>query len=70
MNEIMINGPVVAEFQLFDDFLTYKGGIYQHKQGKSHGYYYAKILGWGIDTRTQVPFWKAAASFGKNWGKK
>jgi hypothetical protein len=70
MEEMMKNGPVVTEFKLFDDFLNYTSGIYQHKTGKLRGYYYVKITGWGIDTRTQVPFWKAAASFGSNWGKK
>jgi hypothetical protein len=67
MDEIMANGSVVAEFELYEDFFTYSGGIYQHKEGKSHGYYYAKILGWGTDGG--INFWRAAASFGKNWGK-
>jgi hypothetical protein len=70
MDEIIKNGPAVSQFRLYDDFYNYTGGVYQHKSGKLNGYYYAKILGWGIDTRTQVPFWKAAASFGSNWGKK
>jgi hypothetical protein len=66
----MKNGPVVSEFELYEDFLNYSGGIYQHKTGKRHGYYYAKILGWGIESGTKTLFWRAAASFGKNWGKK
>jgi cathepsin B len=70
MDEIIKNGPVIAEFELFDDFLSYKSGIYHHKNGKLRGYYYAKILGWSIDADTQLPFWRAAASFGRNWGKK
>jgi hypothetical protein len=69
MDEIMKNGPAVAEFELYDDFLSYKGGIYQYKLGKKLGYYYAKILGWDIND-VRMPFWKAAASFGNNWGKK
>lgn len=68
MNEIMRNGPLVAEFELYDDFLNYTGGVYQHKTGKIHGYYYAKIIGWGKD-KTGLSFWRAATSFGKNWGK-
>jgi hypothetical protein len=69
MEEIMKNGPMVAEFDLYDDFINYTGGIYQHKEGKLHGYYYAKILGWNQDT-TGLAFWIAAASFGSNWGRK
>jgi cathepsin B len=68
MDEIKKNGPVVAEFRLYEDFYNYSGGIYQHKKGKLIGHYYAKIVGWG--ERDRVKFWRAAASFGKNWGKK
>jgi hypothetical protein len=69
MDEIMKNGPVVAEFELYEDFLNYSGGIYQHKTGKLLGYYYAKILGWNTDNASGQSYWKAAASFGSNWGK-
>jgi cathepsin B len=67
MDEIIREGPVVAEFKLYSDFLNYSGGVYQHKTGKLHGYYYAKIIGWGKSE--QVEFWRAVASFGPNWGK-
>jgi hypothetical protein len=52
MNEIIDRGPVVAEFALYEDFLFYKSGVYQHTTGKLYGYYYAKILGWGRDKNT------------------
>jgi cathepsin B len=68
MDEIMTNGPVISEFRLYEDFYNYSGGIYQYKEGKLLGYYYAKILAWGEDEG--VKFWSAAASFGSNWGKK
>jgi hypothetical protein len=68
MDEIMKNGPVVAEFILYEDFINYAGGIYKHTTGKLLGYYYAKILGWG---KNEVGlYWRAAASFGSDWGKK
>jgi hypothetical protein len=67
MQEILINGPVIAQFELYSDFLNYSGGIYQHETGKLLGYYYATILGWGRDG--QIEYWRAAASFGPNWGK-
>jgi hypothetical protein len=68
MHEIKKNGPVVAQFMLYSDFLNYSGGIYQHKGGKLLGYYYAKILGWNKDN-SGLLYWKAAASFGSNWGE-
>lgn len=67
MDEIMTNGPVITEFELYEDFFNYSSGVYQHKTGKLYGYYYAKIIGWGVTDDT-VSFWRAAASFGKNWG--
>jgi cathepsin B len=67
MEEIMKNGPVVAEFRLYNDLVSYKSGIYEHKKGKFLGHYYAKIVGWGKD---EQPYWRAVASFGQNWGKK
>jgi hypothetical protein len=70
MDEIMKNGPVIAQFEFYEDFYNYSGGVYQHKTGKLHGYYYAKILGWG-QTNEGQSFWKAAASFGSsNWGNR
>jgi cathepsin B len=67
MEEIMKNGPVVAEFRLYTDFYNYTGGIYVQTQGYRHGYYHAKILGWGTNDKGQS-FWRATASFGKKWG--
>jgi cathepsin B len=68
MDEIMKNGSVIAEFKLYEDFYNYTGGVYHHKNEKLHGYYYAKILGWGNDEG--IEYWLGAASFGKNWGRK
>jgi hypothetical protein len=74
MDEIMKNGPVVAEFELYENFINYTGGVYREAKGKALGYYYAKVIGWGIDNKSEpgieLRFWRAAASFGKNWGKK
>lgn len=68
MKEIMANGPLVAEFILYEDFLSYSSGIYEHVTGNEIGYYYAKILGWGLDLEKEA-YWIGAASFGSNWGK-
>lgn len=29
----MTNGPVEAAFSVYEDFLTYKSGVYQHTTG-------------------------------------
>jgi cathepsin B len=35
--EIMLNGPVEATYMLYEDFLYYKEGIYQHIIGSELG---------------------------------
>jgi cathepsin B len=47
MNELMENGPLVAEFEMYEDFLSYSSGIYKHENGKFIGYHYVKLIGWG-----------------------
>lgn len=37
MNEIMTNGPVVAQLDLYDDFVYYDEGVYKHEIGAHLG---------------------------------
>ena len=66
--EILKNGPVQTEFQVYGDFLNYKSGIYQHTTGGKLGFYSAKIVGWGVEN--DVKYWTAASVHGKEWGEK
>lgn len=68
--EILKNGPVHTEFDVYSDFLNYKSGIYQHVSGGRLGFYSAKIVGWGVDKSTNTPYWLASSSFGSSWGEK
>ena len=43
---IMTNGPVPTYFQVFDDFLKYKQGVYRHRWGDYRGIHYVCIVGW------------------------
>jgi cathepsin B len=47
--EIMTNGPVEGAFSVYEDFLTYKSGVYTHTSGQMLGGHAIKILGWGVD---------------------
>jgi cathepsin B len=33
----MTHGPIEASFTVYDDFLTYKSGVYHHTTGASLG---------------------------------
>jgi cathepsin B len=66
--EIYLHGPVEAAFTVYEDFLTYKSGVYQHVTGQELGGHAVKILGWGIWTDGKTPYWTVANSWNNGWG--
>jgi len=64
--EIMTNGPVEGAFTVYEDFLAYKSGVYQHRSGGMLGGHAIKILGWGTDSGTD--YWIVANSWNEDWG--
>ncbi|XP_076155775.1 cathepsin B [Alosa pseudoharengus] len=67
MREISENGPVEGAFSVYEDFLLYKGGVYQHVTGSEVGGHAIKVLGWGVDNDT--PYWLCANSWNTDWGE-
>jgi len=66
MQELFQNGPVEATFEVYEDFLTYRSGVYQHTTGSYLGGHAVKMMGWGVDGN--VPYWLIANSWNPNWG--
>ncbi|KAG7509392.1 cathepsin B-like [Solea senegalensis] len=66
MTELYKSGPVEAAFSVYEDFLLYKTGVYQHVTGEMLGGHAIKILGWGEENGT--PYWLAANSWNSDWG--
>ena len=64
--EIMTNGPVEAAFTVYEDFPTYKSGVYKHTKGKALGGHAIKIMGWG--TEDDMDYWLVANSWNSDWG--
>lgn len=64
--EIMTHGPVEACFEVYEDFLSYKSGVYSHKTGNALGGHCVKILGWGVDNG--AAYWIVANSWTATWG--
>jgi cathepsin B len=64
--EIMTNGPVEAAFDVYEDFLTYKSGVYHYVSGDYLGGHAVKILGWGVLSGTK--YWLVANSWNTDWG--
>jgi len=66
--EIFKNGPVETAFTVYEDFLTYKSGVYKHTSGGELGGHAVKFMGWGVENN--VPYWLVANSWNANWGYK
>jgi cathepsin B len=66
MSEIYSNGPVEACFTVYEDFLSYKSGVYQYQSGDALGGHCIKIIGWGVENGT--PYWLCNNSWTTYWG--
>lgn len=67
-SELMTYGPIEVMFTVFEDFLTYKSGVYHHTHGKKVGLHAVKMLGWGVENGTK--YWLIANSWNEDWGDK
>lgn len=65
-NEISTNGPIEVAFSVYEDFLTYKSGVYKHTTGNFLGGHAVKAIGYGVDGNT--PYWIIANSWNETWG--
>jgi len=63
----MANGPVQTAFTVYEDFLSYHSGVYQHTTGNSVGGHAVKIIGWGVED--DVPYWIVANSWNTDWAE-
>jgi cathepsin B len=72
VNDAMVDmqkyGSATVAFTVYEDFLTYKSGVYTHKSGQALGGHAVKFLGWGVENGT--PYWLVANSWNNEWGDK
>ena len=66
--ELVANGPVQTGFMVYEDFMHYKSGIYEHTHGEQLGGHAVKIIGWGSEEGKD--FWIAQNSWGADWAEK
>jgi cathepsin B len=60
------HGTLTASFTVFEDFLSYKSGVYKHVNGSALGKHAVRLVGYGIDNTTGVHYWSVANSWGKS----
>jgi len=65
-SDIYANGPVETGFDVYEDFFSYKSGIYHYTSGSKAGGHAVKIIGWGQENG--VNYWICANSWGTTWG--
>ena len=68
MQEIYQYGPVEGSFLVYEDFVTYKSGVYKHETGEYLGGHAIKIIGWGVENG--VKYWQCVNSWNDEWGDK
>lgn len=67
--DIYDNGPVSAAMIVYPDFMTYKGGVYEHSHNSTQkpvGGHAVVIIGWGKDGGGD--YWICKNSWGLGWG--
>ena len=61
--EILSQGPVASQMVVYEDLLTYKEGVYYHREGSIIGGHAVLIVGWGPG------YWEVQNSWGTEWGE-
>ncbi|XP_025407532.1 cathepsin B-like cysteine proteinase 4 [Sipha flava] len=65
--DVFAYGPIEASFEVYDDFLSYKTGVYIKSEFASYlGGHSVKLIGWGEEDG--VPYWLLINSWGIAWG--
>jgi cathepsin B len=68
-NSLVNEGPIETGFEVYDDFMSYSGGVYRRTSDSLLGGHAVKIVGWGKDT-DGTEYWIVANSWNTNWGEK
>ena len=46
LKRALLSGPAVTTFTVYEDFLYYRGGVYQHTSGRSVGGHAVLVVGY------------------------
>jgi len=60
------NGPVSGSMMVYEDFMSYRSGIYHHRSGANQGGHAIEIVGYG--GTGSGSYWIVKNSWGTRWG--
>lgn len=63
----MTYGPMQTAFSVYQDFYSYRSGIYKYTSGAYLGGHAVKVIGWG--NLNGVNYWIVQNSWGASWGE-
>merc|ERR1712187_935846 len=66
MTELVNNGPMYVSFSVYDDFPTYKSGVYKRTSSNFLGGHAVTLVGYG--TLNGEKYWKIKNSWNEEWG--
>jgi len=64
--DVMTYGSATMAFTVYDDFPTYKSGVYRATSSKALGGHAVRLLGWGVEDGQD--YWLIANSWNEEWG--
>ena len=64
--DAMADGSATMAFTVYDDFPTYKSGVYKATSSKALGGHAVRLLGWGVEDGQD--YWLIANSWNEEWG--
>lgn len=69
LEDALLSGHTMETgFTVYQDFLQYSSGVYQHVTGTQLGGHAVKIVGYGVDSKSGLKYWIVANSWGTDWG--
>ena len=65
IKDVLLNGPIEVAFDVYQDFMSYTGGVYKHTWGNYEGGHAVTMVGWNDADSC----WICKNSWGSNWGE-